>query len=385
YAGGCDLVAGTTYYVMVDNAGASSNAGTFTLTVANLSNDNPSNAAILSSCGVNFTSSTIGATNCDNCIGTWYNNLDCNNSTSVGSGSGSDVYSGMSVENDSWYVFCTTTAGTYTVTLSAVNSSCIGSNASSSSELQCNCYTGVGALSYTALGWQYGDYFGNAWSEVVPITLAANGCCYIEVDGYAGTNCNYSLVLSGACTLPIELLSFSGENIESRKNKLKWTTASETQTSFYYVERSSDAKKFIQIGKLKAAGTSTTPRNYEFYDEQPFSGDNYYRLITVDINGKEEIASSVVITNKIQHPVLTVYPNPAKNFLNVDLTNFSSPTINLDVVDMYGRTVWSSELSTVDGGLKTQIDLSGFGGGMYFVKVYDGNDFYKKRIFVSRD
>ncbi|MGZ3904213.1 MAG: T9SS type A sorting domain-containing protein, partial [Bacteroidia bacterium] len=388
YAGACNLVAGNTYYIMVDNAYGTSYRGTFTLTVSSLSNDGPSTAAILPSCGINYSSSTIGATNCNNCTGSGTsanNNLDCNASTSVGSGSGSDVYAGMTVENDSWYAFCTTSPGTYTLTLSAVDATCIGPDALTSSELQCNIYTGVGALSYTALGYQYGDYFGDLWDEVIPISLAANGCCWVEVDGYAGTNCDYTLNLTGACTLPIHLLNFTGENADNNKIRLKWSTASEEQNNHYLIERSADGFNYKHMAELKGAGTSSSRHDYETLDENPLDGVNYYRLTTIDLNGKADVASSIAVTHKAHLPSFSVYPNPAKNFMNVDMNNFSSSTVNLDVVDMYGRTVWSSELNTVDGGSKTQIDLSNFAGGMYFVKVYDGSNFYKKSVFVSKE
>ncbi|MGZ3942289.1 MAG: T9SS type A sorting domain-containing protein, partial [Bacteroidia bacterium] len=153
----------------------------------------------------------------------------------------------------------------------------------------------------------------------------------------------------------------------------------------YLIERSADGFNYKHMAELKGAGTSSSRHDYETLDENPLDGVNYYRLTTIDLNGKADVASSIAVTHKAHLPSFSVYPNPAKNFMNVDMNNFSSSTVNLDVVDMYGRTVWSSELNTVDGGSKTQIDLSNFAGGMYFVKVYDGSNFYKKSVFVSKE
>ncbi|NJN35007.1 MAG: T9SS C-terminal target domain-containing protein, partial [Saprospiraceae bacterium] len=62
-------------------------------------------------------------------------------------------------------------------------------------------------------------------------------------------------------------------------------TASERNGSHFDVQRSKDGKTFTTIGQVKAVGNSLTLQRYEFSDENPLSGTNYYRLNAVDLDG----------------------------------------------------------------------------------------------------
>jgi hypothetical protein len=55
-------------------------------------------------------------------------------------------------------------------------------------------------------------------------------------------------------------------SIDARDNdiSIEWSTASETNSSYFLVEGSSDGLSFTTISRVKAAGYSVTPKNYEF-------------------------------------------------------------------------------------------------------------------------
>jgi len=88
------------------------------------------------------------------------------------------------------------------------------------------------------------------------------------------------------CTsvLPIELTYF-GCQTETKDIKIDWTTATETNNNFFNIMRSSDGVNWFKIGTAYGNGTTISPHNYEFIDNFPLQGDNYYRLIQVDYNG----------------------------------------------------------------------------------------------------
>ena len=63
-----------------------------------------------------------------------------------------------------------------------------------------------------------------------------------------------------------------------------------------------------------------------------------------------------------------VYPNPTTGVVNVQITNHNSPITEFHVFDAYGKLIRVVDVQT------TQIDLSGFASGVYFIKaVSDGN------------
>jgi hypothetical protein len=116
------------------------------------------------------------------------------------------------------------------------------------------------------------------------------------------TNCEETV-------LPVELVSFTGEQVGST-SLLSWQTATEQNVSHFSVQRSVDGE-WKEIGTVSATGNSQHLLGYEFVDDTPFAGDNYYRLETIDTDGSTEFSDVVVVHFDGLGYELTVYPNPA--------------------------------------------------------------------------
>lgn len=81
--------------------------------------------------------------------------------------------------------------------------------------------------------------------------------------------------------LPVTLVSF-GVRKSAEGNTLNWQTTSESESSRFSIEKSSDFRSFRSIGTVTAAGQSNTILNYAFTDTAPSEGHNYYRLKMID-------------------------------------------------------------------------------------------------------
>jgi len=65
---------------------------------------------------------------------------------------------------------------------------------------------------------------------------------------------------------------------------------------------------------LDARGTANSKTDYEFQDMYPAEGNNYYRLIAIDKDGKNKIAGTkLVVYNLTGSLSLSINPNPATN------------------------------------------------------------------------
>ena len=90
------------------------------------------------------------------------------------------------------------------------------------------------------------------------------------------------------CTiLPIELIDFQAFPVGD-KVELQWSTASETNSDRFMIERSKDGAVFEPIGMVTAAGNSAQMNQYAHLDRSPYPGLNYYRLQQVDLDGTFE-------------------------------------------------------------------------------------------------
>lgn len=412
YGGICSVTAGTTVYVMVDNYSAGS-AGTYTLTIANLKNDDIANPLIINTCGSIFQSSTIGATNCGGGVGDgYYNNLDnnagtaCDGSagvTSCGSagGPGNHAYNytgcaavqcdanmnggdiGFTPENDSWYEFCVTTNCTVTITFNVASASCLVPTGGITS-LQLAAFTGA-ANNLTKI---WGGYFLESITTSASFSFAAtaNSCYFFEVDGYTGTNCDYSLQadITPSCVLPVKLLYFTGTN-EQGRIKLDWASEEEQNANKYIIERSDNGEDYTPIITQKAVGNTTQQTTYSAYDNNPLLNKiNYYKLSEYDLNGKGGLLSQTFVGNTAGFPKFNVYPNPSNGKVTINISNFSVPSISIEIDDVYGNTVWTSTLNLTNGNSLQQLDLSMFEAGVYFVKTTDGTTFYKQSLIITK-
>jgi len=144
--------------------------------------------------------------------------------------------------------------------------------------------------------------------------------------------------------LPVEWLSFTGVN-QGDVNVLDWSTTSEVNTMKYEVMRKSPSEiGFHVIGEVEAAGFSTNIRNYNFIDDElNIQGDYYYKLRQVDQNGDFSFSDVIKINvNLGAFAPVTVYPNPAINYINVQGIH------QLSKVEMYDMTgalinVWDTD------------------------------------------
>ena len=94
--------------------------------------------------------------------------------------------------------------------------------------------------------------------------------------------------------LPVKLLDFTGK-LNGTKVDLFWATSSESNSSHFEVEHSTDGQEFKAFTIVRAKGTSNSESNYAAIDPLPVKGLNYYRLKMVDKDGAYDYSKIVII------------------------------------------------------------------------------------------
>ena len=117
--------------------------------------------------------------------------------------------------------------------------------------------------------------------------------------------------LSNTTVLPVELVSFTGTASGMNAN-LHWSTATEINNSGFEVQRRQTAD-WAKVGFVAGAGTSNSPRNYSYTDNNLTAGSYSYRLKQIDNNGAFTYGTTVevAISSAPQaFALLQNYPNP---------------------------------------------------------------------------
>ncbi|MFT4753845.1 MAG: hypothetical protein ACI85Q_001394, partial [Salibacteraceae bacterium] len=115
-----------------------------------------------------------------------------------------------------------------------------------------------------------------------------------------------------------------------------------------------------------------------------------YSVIVEDGNGCSGTDSVLVtfdICSGISEPgqslVISMYPNPTKGDLTIDLKGFLGQTVEIEIMTTNGQLVKKTILeSNNQSELNTQIDLNGVAQGLYFVVVKSGEEVRMERITI---
>ncbi|NQX97131.1 MAG: T9SS type A sorting domain-containing protein [Flavobacteriales bacterium] len=162
-----------------------------------------------------------------------------------------------------------------------------------------------------------------------------------------------------AVPLPITLLNFDGEKQNNKTNLLKWATSSEINNDFFTLEKSANAINFNEIGTVSGAGNSNTQISYQFIDDAPFNGMNYYRLKQTDFDGGFEYFNTIALNNNIANTNIFT----ANNTLQINLNNEIEDG-NIEIYDAVGRIVYSDNITT-----NKTINTANFNAGIYIIKI----------------
>jgi len=182
--------------------------------------------------------------------------------------------------------------------------------------------------------------------------------------------------------LPVVLLDFDGK-LNGTKVDLFWNTSSESNSSHFDLERSSDGSDFKPLNTVKAKGNSSVESNYKSIDPLPLKGQNYYRLKMVDNDNSFVYSKIVNIKVNSEATIETrVMPNPFTGKLDIYLTLPHSCMVTFSFIDLNGKVVYSKSVKGLKGFNWFIVnDLVKLPSAPYLLKlVTDENTFIEKLI-----
>ncbi len=187
--------------------------------------------------------------------------------------------------------------------------------------------------------------------------------------------------------LPVMLVSFNAKECSARTCvNFSWQTASEFNSDYFIIERSTDGINFLNIGKRSAAGYSTLLLSYSFTDDNPAPGTNYYRLNQFDFNGMHEYSPVRAVFYSGNSVVISVYPNPFSTSININIYN-TSQTVKYGF-DNYRMEIYNALGDEVmNTGITKQIsnfETSGLPLGIYFYHIIENNRSIQSGRLISQ-
>ncbi len=160
--------------------------------------------------------------------------------------------------------------------------------------------------------------------------------------------------------LPVSLVGFNG-SANGKTNILFWSTASESNSRLFEIERSADGSQFEKIGEVNAAGNSSSIRQYQFIDDRVVAEKYCYRLRQIDIDGRFTISSIILLSNKEINDVV-IFPNPVLDKATI-LFKKNMEKERFVLFNSSGQTI----ARLIVNGNSAFIDLTGKPTGLYLL------------------
>ena len=125
---------------------------------------------------------------------------------------------------------------------------------------------------------------------------------------------------------------------EGFSSQLSWVTQTNVDISSYDIERSKDGVNFEKIKTgISDETTKTQPAVYHSKDNTPDTGFNFYRLEVFPVAGQPFYSNIVSLKFNDKAQRLTIYPNPADEFLMMNIEDANGKAATLRLINTLGQ------------------------------------------------
>jgi hypothetical protein len=212
----------------------------------------------------------------------------------------------------------------------------------------------------------------NTAMSITPITNGFEVC--FDVNSFSTFYCHTCNPLNAPLAATID--EFVGKRVKD-DNLLTWNTLSESNNEKFLILHSQNGKEFSVIANVQTQallGNSNTRLAYSYTHKAPQLGRNFYRLQQVDKDGIISFYQRIVeIDNVISNNVITVYPNPVLDNLNLNFYATKAQYLNVQLVDLSGRVVISNVFTASSGSNRFEVETRDLASGSYILRVAEQN------------
>ena len=181
-----------------------------------------------------------------------------------------------------------------------------------------------------------------------------------------------------AVPLPITLVEFNAVK-ESNYVRVYWKTASELNSDYYIIKRSTNGFDFEDINRVKSYNKSNGG-SYNVLDKLPANGINYYKLTSYDFDGSNETSPMVSVLFGSNDNVFLIYQ--ANQNLIVKPAFDMNEFINVKLLSASGQTIIETMRKS---GLYFEENIEGLSEGMYLVQIETTSETIVRKVVLKHN
>ncbi len=180
----------------------------------------------------------------------------------------------------------------------------------------------------------------------------------------------FMIVFSQLGTLPVTFTSVKAY-ISDKNINVQWRVDNEMNMKQYETEKSTDGNQFSNLSIAPATANGGHSANYLVTDTHPVQGYNYYRIKSVDLNGKAAYSNIVKVMTGSDKQEISVYPNPVVNgIINLQLNNQPQGKYGIRLLNKSGQIIMQKQIQHAGGNSTETISLDKYiSNGAYQLEV----------------
>ena len=182
----------------------------------------------------------------------------------------------------------------------------------------------------------------------------------------------FNIGTSNNQALPVEFSNMT-TTCEDNSVQIQWTTESEHNNDYFRIEKSTTGYEWEFLSYVDGVGNSTTQQTYTYFDENQRI-NNYYRLYQVDMDGSEELLSTLFSECENTNSNIESFPNPSHGSFSIYWRQFKSKgDVKIRVLNTNGQQVFQEKVA-LDLGVNLFNIKADLAPGVYMIELTDVNN-----------
>jgi hypothetical protein len=180
----------------------------------------------------------------------------------------------------------------------------------------------------------------------------------------------FMIVFEPLKALPVTFTSIKAYKQDKIIN-VEWRVDNEMNMKQYEVEKSTNGTQFSSIVVKAATANNGGSAVYVIADANPVEGFNYYRIKSVDVNGKLSYTNVVKVLVGSMKQDITIYPNPITDgMIHLQLMNEPEGKYNIRLLNKLGQLIVQKQITHAGGNATELIKWDyNLAHGMYQLEV----------------
>lgn len=170
--------------------------------------------------------------------------------------------------------------------------------------------------------------------------------------------------------------------------QLNWKLLTNEPINYFEIQRSIDGVRFETIGRVDKNESQSASMQYAYQDRTVFPGGGpvYYRIKIISAGKAGKYSRSIAILRTTDtREKITIYPNPVKDVMQVQVDAGSNSKLRIDIFDAAGKRIISSNSVVQRGNNILSIDgLAQHPRGVYLVLLHLAGQTFSKKIILTK-